>query len=98
MLVCRGETSTQVSLCYRLRLGIRCAFPAGILLRSEMKVQPDLRLLSVEPEKTADIWRHYHWFPRQMISEKRVQKFHSASDWSCHLENLIQPIRSATQI
>ena len=29
--------------------------------------------------KTADIWRHYrplHWFPRQMTSEKRAQKFH----------------------
>ena len=29
------------------------------------------------PEKTADIWRRYHWFPRQMTSEKRAQKFHT---------------------
>ena len=27
------------------------------------------------PEKTADIWRRYHWFSRQMTSEKRAQKF-----------------------
>ena len=51
-------------------------------------------------------WRRYHWFPRQMPSEKRAQKFHtddaslpdlgSASDWSCRVENLIQPIRGMT--
>ena len=29
------------------------------------------------PEKTADIWRRYHWFPRQMTYEKRAQKFHT---------------------
>ena len=28
-------------------------------------------------KKTADVWRHYHWFPRQMTSEKRAQKFHT---------------------
>ena len=28
------------------------------------------------PEKTADISRRYHWFPREMTSEKRAQKFH----------------------
>ena len=28
-----------------------------------------------QPEKTADIWRRYHWFPRQMTSEKRAQIF-----------------------
>ena len=27
------------------------------------------------PEKTANIWRRYHWFPCQMMSEKRAQKF-----------------------
>ena len=53
-------------------------------------------------------WRHYHWFPHQMISEKRVQKFYtmmchyldlgSAFDWSCCMENLTQPIWSITQI
>ena len=31
----------------------------------------------VQPEKTADIWRRYHWFPRQITSEKRAQKFHT---------------------
>ena len=43
-----------------------------------------------------------------MLSEKQVQKFHtddmsypdlgSASDWSCHVGNLLQPIRSTNQI
>ena len=28
-----------------------------------------------EPEKTADISRRHHWFPREMTSENRVQKF-----------------------
>ena len=34
----------------------------------------DLRNLS---EKTADIWRCYHWFPREKASEKHAQKFHT---------------------
>ena len=29
------------------------------------------------PEKTADISRRHHWFPRQMTSEKQAQKFHT---------------------
>ena len=28
-------------------------------------------------DKTADIWRRYHWFPRQMTCEKRAQKLHT---------------------
>ena len=49
------------------------------------------------PEKTADIWRCYHWFPREKASEKHAQKFHtddaslpdlgSASDWMQHISN-----------
>ena len=30
-----------------------------------------------QPEKTANNWRGHHWFPRQMTSEKRAQKFHT---------------------
>ena len=30
-----------------------------------------------QPAKTADIWRRYYWFPRQMTSKKRAQKFHT---------------------
>ena len=30
-----------------------------------------------QPEKTADILRRYRWFPLEMTSEKRAQKFHS---------------------
>ena len=61
-----------------------------------------------QPEKTTDIWRRYHWFSRQLTSEKRAQKFHTetchypdldgASNWSCRVGNLIQPIRSTTEI
>ena len=45
-----------------------------------------------------------HWFPREITSEKRAQKFHtdecqyldlgSASDCSCRVGNLLQPIGS----
>ena len=45
-----------------------------------------------------------HWFPREITSEKRAQKFHtdecqyldlgSASDCSCCVGNLLQPIGS----
>ena len=28
----------------------------------------------------ADIWRRHRWFPREMTSEKRAQKFHTC-DW-----------------
>ena len=31
--------------------------------------------------KTADISRHYHWFPREMTYEKRLQKFHTDDLW-----------------
>ena len=64
--------------------------------------------ISSEPEKSADILRRHHWFPRQMTSEKRAQKFHtddaslqnlgSAFDRSFHVGNLLQPIRSTIQI
>ena len=58
--------------------------------------------------KTADTSQRHHWFSREMTTEERAQKFHtdeahypdlgSASDWSCHVGNLPQPIRSTTQI
>ena len=34
-----------------------------------------IRMKKEKSEKTADIWRRYHWFLRQMTSEKREQKF-----------------------
>ena len=55
--------------------------------------------------KTADFSRHHPGFPRTRNDvEKRLQKFHtddlsgSASDWSCRVENLLQPIRSNNQV
>ena len=30
-----------------------------------------------QPEKTADNSRRHHWFPREMKSKKRAQKFHT---------------------
>ena len=51
---------------------------------------------------------HHHWFPLETMSEERAQKFHtddvslprsgSASKWSCRVANLLQPIRSVSQI
>ena len=32
---------------------------------------------TADPEKKVDITRRHHWFPREMISEKRTQKFHT---------------------
>ena len=51
----------------------------------------------------------YHWFPHEMMSQKWAPKIHtddlslprscSAShDWSYHKGNLLQPVRSTTQI
>ena len=31
----------------------------------------------IQLEKTADILQHHQQFPRKMMSEKRVQKFHT---------------------
>ena len=41
------------------------------------KINVKFIYILTKPGKTADIWRRYHWFPRQMTSEKRAQKFHS---------------------
>ena len=43
-----------------------------------------------QPEKTADVWRRYWWFPRQMTCEKQAQKFHTEGmslprSWYCFL-------------
>ena len=54
----------------------------------------------------ADISRRHHWFAREMTFEVGAQKFHtgdvsdldSAYDWSCSVGNLLQPVRSSTQI
>ena len=35
------------------------------------------QFLAVHPEKTAAISRRHYWFPREMTSEQRVQKFHT---------------------
>ena len=65
--------------------------------------QPTLPTLSVvqQPEKTANI-------SREMTPEKRAQdstlithhypELSNASDWLCRMENLLQQIRSTTQI
>ena len=34
-------------------------------------------LPSSYPEQKADIWRRHHWFPREMISEQRLYKYHT---------------------
>ena len=61
----------------------------------------------VQPESTADMATlPCHWFPRQMTSEKRAQKFHcvstqilgSSSDWLNQISHSVQPIKITTQI
>ena len=71
-------------------------------------MQKKLHFKKCQPEKTADIWRRYHWFPRQMTSEKRAQKFHTddsslsrsgqCSDWLNQISHATRPIKSTTQI
>ena len=58
--------------------------------------------------KTAYILRLHHRFPGKWLLRKRrwncilimrhYPDFGSASDWSCGMENFLQPIRSTTQI
>ena len=61
-----------------------------------------------QPDKITDISSissRPNWFPRGMTSEGQAQKFHTDdvslsmhSDWSHREGNLLQPIRSTTQI
>ena len=54
------------------------------------------------------ISRRYHWFPHEMTSEQRLQKFHTidvrypdlgnAPDWLKQISLVTQPSRSTTQI
>ena len=41
------------------------------------KIQPVIKQAFRQREKTADISRRHHWFPREMMTEKRAQKFHT---------------------
>ena len=60
------------------------------------------------PEQTADIWRRYHWFPAKwrvrnerrnsILMTRHCSDLGSVSNWSRRVGNLIQPIRSTTQI
>ena len=60
------------------------------------------------PEKTADIWRRYHWFPHQMTSEKQRRKsilmtrhypdLGSVFDWLNQISHSSRVIRSTNQI
>ena len=59
-------------------------------------------------KNTAYIFRLYHWFPGKwllrngrwncILITRHYPDFGSASDWSCRVENFLQPIRSTTQI
>ena len=79
-----------------------------LLINSSDKTELRCKLIATYPKKTAEISQYHHWFPCKRLSEKQVQKFHtddmsypdlgSASDWSCHVGNLLQPIRSTNQI
>ena len=59
-------------------------------------------------KKTTYILRLHHWFPGKwllrngrwncILITRHYPDFGSASDWSCRMENFLQPIRSTTQI
>ena len=61
-----------------------------------------------QPEKTINISRRHHWFPREMTSEKRAQKLHtmkrhcpdlvSTYNWPKQIFHAARPIRSTNQI
>ena len=56
-------------------------------------LQGRLYLTLMKPEKTVDILRRYRWFPREMMFEKRAQKFHTDDaslprfDWMRQISN-----------
>ena len=65
--------------------------------------------VNIKPEKkNSGHFAIHHWFPREMTLEELAQNFptddaslpdlRSASDWSCRVGNLLQPIRGTTQI
>ena len=55
-------------------------------------------------KRTADISEPHHWFPREISSEERVQKFHAdlrvsvCDSTSCRKRNLLQTIKSGSLI
>ena len=73
-----------------------------VSLISELR---DCPLSKRKPEKTAEILRRYYWFPREISSEKRAEKFHNddatlprfASDWLKQICHTTRPMRSTTQ-
>ena len=44
---------------------------------NKFKKNTQFQSVPIQPEKTADIWRRYLWFPPQMTTKKRAQKFHT---------------------
>ena len=66
--VIRCVTIVSQEVFFFLRL---CGF---VSLISELR---DCPLCKTKPEKTAEILRRYHWFPREITSEERAEKFHT---------------------
>ena len=59
------------------RPGIADAESQTQIAQPVSRFEVSFQCIKEQPEKTADITRRHHWFPREMTSEKRVQKFHT---------------------
>ena len=74
-----------------------------VSLISELR---DCPLSKTKPEKTAEILRRYHWFPREITSEERAEKFLTddstlprfSSEWLKQICHTARPMRSTSQI
>ena len=78
---CLGQTCTKLYTLSRTQIPYPVQRPSPYRPYNGVPPPPPppgrygcLELLLMKPEKTADIWRRYHWFPLQMTSEKRAQK------------------------
>ena len=96
MLVSRGETSTQVSSCHKTKARFSFCLSCRNFITKWNENSLILGYFLYSLRKQPTFGNTTTGFPAKW--HLRNEKFHSASDWSCHLENLIQPIRSATQI
>ena len=65
-------SSTLLSLNSKI---MRCGFTSCTTITSRFQLEQGP--LSAGTEKTACISQRHHWFPREMTSEQRLQKFHT---------------------
>ena len=105
------ESGIQLKDCgipIRLGSGIQVALSCRNLESRIWKPEYTVWNPESKTEKTDDISRRYHWFPRERTSEKKrrnsilmtchYQDLGSASDWLRQILRAARPIRNTTQI